>query len=155
MPNIPGLRSPYVKVGRIVYFARMLDKIRLHAAGRLPPEWVANLGDTSMPNFFDARCCRFLGLAYADLRARVLAGGSDADHLAWAEAHGRPHTDEECIVWNAFMTKLGWRDDRTALVRQRIVEYGCADRAASIDSMFDLLDVDEGRDPAASRAANP
>jgi len=36
MSHVPGLRSPYVKVGRLVYFGRMLDKIRLHAAGRLP-----------------------------------------------------------------------------------------------------------------------
>ena len=28
MPNIPGLRSCYDKVGRLIYFGRMLDKIR-------------------------------------------------------------------------------------------------------------------------------
>jgi hypothetical protein len=40
MPNaIPGLRSCYDKVGRLIYFGRMLDKIRLHAAGQLPPEY--------------------------------------------------------------------------------------------------------------------
>jgi hypothetical protein len=32
MPTIPGLRSPYERVGRLVYFGRLLDKIRLHAA---------------------------------------------------------------------------------------------------------------------------
>lgn len=152
MPTIPGLRSPYAKVGRLVYFGRMLDKIRLHAAGRLPPEYVASLGDTTAPNHFDARCCRFLGIAYADLRARVLAGGPDEEHLAWAHAHGVARSDEECYIWNAFMMKLGWRDDRTEIVRKRVVEYGCADRAAMVESMFDLLDVDEGRDPAVSRA---
>ncbi len=31
----PCLRSSYGKVGSIVYFGRMLDKIRLHVAGRL------------------------------------------------------------------------------------------------------------------------
>ena len=36
MPNVPGLRSPYIRVGRLVYFGRMLDKIRLHAAGPRP-----------------------------------------------------------------------------------------------------------------------
>jgi hypothetical protein len=34
--KVPGLRSSFEKVGGIVYFGRMLDKIRLHAAGRLP-----------------------------------------------------------------------------------------------------------------------
>ena len=37
MQNIPGLRSCYDKVGRLIYFGRMLDKIRLHAAAQLPP----------------------------------------------------------------------------------------------------------------------
>jgi gluconokinase len=76
MPYVPGLRSCYTKVGRLVYFGRMLDKIRLHAAGRLPVPYQANLGDGQ---FFvlDGRCCRFLGVPYAGLRERTLAGGTD------------------------------------------------------------------------------
>jgi gluconokinase len=152
MPNLPGLRSPYAKVGRIVYFGRMLDKLRLHAAGQLPPEFSANLGDTTSPGFYDARCCRFLGLAYADLKPRVLAGGTDEEHLAWAHAHGTARTDEECHVWNRFMMKLGWRDERSAALQQRIGEYGIAGRGLVIETFFDLLDYDEGRDPVASRS---
>src|SRR5689334_9808474 len=59
MPNVPGLRSCYDKVGRLIYFGRMLDKIRLHAAGQLPSVYHDYLGD---PQFFtlDGRCCRFL-----------------------------------------------------------------------------------------------
>ena len=37
--EIHGLRSPYEPVGGLVYFARMIDKIRLHAAGLLPSEY--------------------------------------------------------------------------------------------------------------------
>ena len=33
---IPGLRGPSAQVRGLVYFGRMLDKIRLAAAGRLP-----------------------------------------------------------------------------------------------------------------------
>ena len=85
MPSIPGLRSPYAKVGQFVYFGRMLDKIRLHADGRLPADYVANLGDG-----FDARCCRFLRVSYADLRARALQGGSMT--RSWPGARqGAPH----------------------------------------------------------------
>src|SRR3954471_422609 len=70
MANVPGLRSPYKKVGRLVYFGRMLDKIRLHAAGKLPgADYSANLGKG-----FDARCCSFLRIDYEDLKTRVLAG---------------------------------------------------------------------------------
>ena len=31
-----GLRSCYAKVGRFIYFGRMLDKIRLHSERKLP-----------------------------------------------------------------------------------------------------------------------
>src|SRR6478736_2099883 len=92
MPHVPGLRSCYAKVGRLVYFGRMLDKIRLQAAGRLPPEYQANVGDAQ---FFvlDGRCCRFLGVMHAALRERTLAGGTDEEILAWVHARGTARTD--------------------------------------------------------------
>jgi gluconokinase len=149
MPAIPELRSPYAKVGRLVYFGRMLDKIRLHAAGRLPPEYVSNLGDAK-PIFFDGRCCRFLQVPYEAVRQRTLEGGTDEEVLAWAEAHGRRPTDEECVIWNRFMTKVGWRDDRSAVLQVRIAEFGLTGRP--IETVFDLIDYDEARDPVAARA---
>ncbi len=148
MPPVPGLRSPYAKVGRLVYFGRMLDKIRLHAAGRLPVDYQANLGD-GRPNLFDARCCRFLGVNYADVAARTLAGGSDAEILASAEGGGSPRTDDECNAWNHFLMKIGWRDDRSAILRERIRDYRLEGKP--IETFFDLLDYDEGRDPAATK----
>src|SRR5438309_489448 len=43
MRNFP-IRSPSAKVDGLVYFGRMLDKIRLHAKGELPAEYQPNLG---------------------------------------------------------------------------------------------------------------
>jgi len=149
MPNVPGLRSPYATVGRLVYFGRMLDKIRLHSAGRLPAEYQVNLGD-GRPNWFDARCCRFLGVKYADVKGRTLTGGTDEEILAWCEARGTPHTDEECEIWSRFQMKVGWRDDRSSVLEDRIREYGLEGK--SIQTYFDLLDFDEGRDPVAAQA---
>jgi hypothetical protein len=149
MPHVPGLRSPFAKVGRLVYFGRLVDKIRLHAAGQLPPEYVANLGDRGAPNVFDLRCCRFLGVSYADLGARTLEGGTDEEILAWAEGRGKPRTDEECEIWNMFMSKRGWRDAASETVKQRITQFGLAGK--SPQTMFEVLDYDEGRDPAADR----
>jgi len=59
---IPGLRSPFDQVGGLVYFGRMLDKIRLLAVGELPEEWRAARGTTNTSSF-DSRCCRFLHIA--------------------------------------------------------------------------------------------
>ena len=152
MPRVPGLRSPHAKVGRIVVFGRMLDKLRLHATGALPADYQDNLGDHK-PAVFDARCCRFLGVPYADIRLRTLEGGCDEEVLAWAQARGVRRSDEECVIWNRFMTKIGWRDDRSAVLRERGVEYGVD--GAGLETLFELFDVDEGRPLGATRSWEP
>jgi gluconokinase len=151
MPIVPGLRSPYAKVGRLVYFGRMLDKIRLHAAGRLPPDYVGNLGD-SKPGVFDTRCCGFLRVGFEDIRRRTLEEGSDEAVLEWVEQRGGRRSDSECSVWNCFMAKRGWHDRAEVgqRLRQRIAESGLGSR--QIETFFDYIDYDEGRDPVATRA---
>lgn len=152
MPKVPGLRSPHAKVGRIVVFGRMLDKIRLHARGELPADYQPNLGEVRLP-LFDARCCRFLGVPYEDIRARALQGGCDEEVLSWAHARGAARTDEECLIWNRFMTKIGWRDDRSDLLRERAAEYGLQDPAP--ETFCELIDMDEGRPAGATRSWEP
>jgi gluconokinase len=149
--NVPNLRSPYSKVGRLVYFGRMLDKIRLQAAGRLPADYQGNLGD-GKPGMFDTRCCEFLRVSYADIQRRTLEGGDDAAVLAWTEQKGGARTDAECVIWNGFLAKRGWRDDpaSTERLRQRIAENGLAGKP--VETFFDFIDFDEGRDPVAARS---
>jgi gluconokinase len=149
MPHVPGLRSCYAKVGRLVYFGRMLDKIRLHAANRLPAEYVNNLGDEKMFQL-DARICRFFGVPYAELKARTLQGGTDEEILAWFHARGTPRTDEECHIWNRFIVKLGWRDERSHVLPQRIKDAGLTGK--TVETLVDHIEYDEGRDPVADRA---
>ena len=128
---------------------RTLDKIRLEARGELPAEYRENLGE-GRPNFFDGRLCRFLGVDYAALRRRTLAGGCDEEIVRWAHAKGTPRTDEECLIWNHYMTKLGWRDERSATVRERSALYGFG--GAPTETIFEVLDLDEGRPPGATRS---
>jgi carbohydrate kinase (thermoresistant glucokinase family) len=149
MKRIIGLRSPHARVGRIVCFGRMLDKIRLHARGLLPADYTGNLGDGKATQF-DGRCCRFLGVRYDDLRARTLQGGCDEEILAWAHERGAPRCDDECVAWNRFMTKVGWRDDRSDALRERTVEFGLAPGAAQ--TMFELIDLDEERPAGGTRS---
>jgi gluconokinase len=127
----------------------MLDKIRLHAAGRLPAAYQANLGD-GRQLLLDSRCCRFLGVPYADLRERTLAGGTDEEVLAWAHARGTPRSDDDCHMWNRFLLKLGWRDERSHVLADRIREAGLEGRP--IETIVDHIEYDEGRDPVATRA---
>ncbi|MCW0218707.1 MAG: DUF5069 domain-containing protein [Prosthecobacter sp.] len=149
MPNVPGLRSCYAKVGRLIYFGRMLDKIRLHAEAKMPADYVPLLGDSQFYTL-DGRCCRYLGIVYADLQTRTLAGGSDEDILAWAHAHGTVRSDEECHIWNRFIAKLGWRDERSSVLPQRILDSGLTGK--TVETIIDHIEYDEGRDPVADRA---
>src|ERR1035438_5900752 len=152
MPRVTGLRSPHAKVGRIVVFGRMLDKIRLHARDALPPDYHANLGESRL-QLFDARCCRFLGVDYTSLRERALQGGCDEEILRWAHENGTARSDEECVVWNSFMTKIGWRDDRSGALRERAAEYGLAGRRP--ETFCELIDLDEGRPAGATCSWEP
>jgi gluconokinase len=145
---IPGLRSPSDQVNGLVYFGRMLDKMRLAAAGKLPEGWQAMRG-TGMKGSFDWRCCQFLKLDYAALEAETLKGGSDEELLEWAFKHGRRPDDQEIEVWNAFMTKRGWRDAGTQRLNERLAEIGLP--SGAVQTMFEFIDLDEGRLKPGSR----
>jgi gluconokinase len=139
---IPGLRSPSNQIHGLVYFGRMLDKIRLAAAGKLPEGWQPMRGIAK--GSFDQRCCEFLHLDYAALEAETRKGDkSDEELLAWAYAHGRQPSETEIEVWNAFMLKRGWRDAGTQRLHERLAEIGLP--PGTVLTMFEFIDVDEGR----------
>jgi gluconokinase len=117
----------------------MLDKIRLHAAGRLPPEYHPNLGGG-----FDERCCNFLWIEYPALVERVKRGGADEEILDWAFQQGHRPREQELEIWNDFMRKRGWNDTASELLRKRVRELGEGERP-DIQTFFDFIDADEGR----------
>jgi gluconokinase len=139
--QVPGLRSCYDKVGDIRYVGRMFDKIRLHSAGKLPEDYHANLGKG-----FDARALTFLDIDYPSLIERVTQGGTDEELLDWCFQRGRHPTDEQIEIWNEFMRKRGWKDDGTPVLLRRLKEIHCEHRT-DIQTSFDFIDLDEGRDP--------
>ena len=138
MPAIPGLRSPYQLVDRLVYVGRMFDKIRLHARGELPTDFHAALSQG-----LDLRATTFLGVDYDFVRQRVLAGGTDEAILAEIFAQGHDRSDHDCTVWNAFIQKLGWRDDRSEFLQRRVTDAGLTGQG--IETFFDLIEIDEAR----------
>ncbi|MBA3963565.1 MAG: DUF5069 domain-containing protein [Chthoniobacterales bacterium] len=138
--------SDYKETKGLVYFARMLDKIRLHAQGQLPADYFVGVED---PTFFDARCTRFLGVDYEELAIRTLQGGSDEEILEWCFKHGRQPTEEESAIWSAFLCKRGWRDDATADLQAAKQRAGW-DKREDIQTWVDLHDAEEGRAPRAT-----
>ncbi len=135
--------SPYEKIGGIVWFPRMLRKIRLRAEGMLPEDYQPYMGIG-----FDGRCLRFLRVSYDALVARVLAGGTDEEILEWCFAHGYRPTENEILVWNEYMIKRGWRDTNApaSLFEEYKQKHGLGDRT-DILTFFDFYEVDEGRKP--------
>ena len=131
----PGLRGSYEMVGGIVFFGRMLDKIRLHAQGRLPPDYNRGSG-------FDGRTCRFLKVDYERLVSRVLQGSTDKEILEWCYEQGHRPGEEEIFVWNAFMTKRGWRDDVSDWLVEQKRSRGFEHRD-DIQTAFDFHLADE------------
>lgn len=118
----------------------MLDKIRLHAAGELPDDWASALG---LDRGFDGRLCRFLNIEFATLQAEVLKGGTDEELLEFVFQKSRKPTEEEVEVWNGFMMKIGWRDAYAERCVIRLREAGLP--TDLVETMFDFIEVDEGR----------
>jgi Domain of unknown function (DUF5069) len=140
MAAADGLRSAYAKVNELLYFGRMLDKIRLADANKLPSGY--NLGD-------HRNCCRFLHVDYAEVVRRVRLGHSDEEILEWAYQTGRRPSQEEIMIWNSFMAKRGWRDKATQSLNRWKTGLGFKDRD-DIQTFFDLYDADEGREIGSS-----
>ena len=143
MPSVPGLPSPYESLDGLVYFPRMLAKIRLHAAGKLPEEYIPYLGEAFEGRTFDSRCCRFLGVPYGEFVIRTLEGGTDAEILDWARTQGKNPSTEEITIWSTYAAKRGWRDDGAAHRAKWTGDEGFD--PAIILTFFDLIDAIEGR----------
>lgn len=139
-------RSPYDREGGLVYFPRLVGKIRMHQGGELPADYHANLGAG-----FDLRCCEFLHVDYDTLAAKVREGGSDEALLEWCFATGRRPQESEIFMWNEYLRKCGWNDHYSARLQTRLEGLGMTGRT-DIQTMFDLIEVDEGREPGGPEA---
>lgn len=138
MKNL-GLRSPCEKVGGLVYFGRMVDKIRAHATGKLPPEYQEKLGKG-----LDEHCVDFLGVSYNRVVQFVNNGLSDGAILQSCFGMGRRPSDGEIYIWNEFMRKRGWNDELSETLESQKKKGAMLSRS-EIQTVFQFIDADEGR----------
>lgn len=134
-----GVRSPYDKVGGLLYFGRMLDKIRSHAKGELPLEYQANLGEG-----FDKKCVTFLRVRYELVVDYINYGLSDDAILESCFGMGRRPSEAEIYMWNEFMRKRGWNDELSGTLENQKKKEAMLSRS-EIQTMFQFIDADEGR----------
>jgi uncharacterized protein DUF5069 len=97
-------RSPKMLVGGIAHLGRFIDKIRLRNAGDIQDYKYITVG-------FDKHLIDFLKIDPRAFEARVLAGGSDQELLAWIHAQGEVPTSEEISQWNRLLLSSGPKDD--------------------------------------------
>jgi Domain of unknown function (DUF5069) len=134
-------KSPKEMTGGMMWFPRMLDKIRMQARGELGEDYHLRLGKTRAA---DGMCLDFLRVNYSDLRDRVLSGGSDEEILDWCYEKGRRLNEGDLRVWNGFISKLGWNDFATPILEKH-KEEGDVSHRTDIVTMLELIDLDEGR----------
>jgi len=135
MARIAGLRNGAEMVEGLVYFGRMLDKIRLHAKGQLPADYNRGSG-------FDARMARLFRLDYAAIEKRTLEGGTDEDVLEWCNKTGRKLEEDDIEYFNVYMLKRGLADEKTAALAKMKADRGWAGRD-DIKTYFDFHRADE------------
>lgn len=147
MPPVAGLRSPYDKtLAGLHHLGRMLDKMRLKLAGRLPEEFHRNYG---LSVGLDGHLCGFLNVKFEDIEARVAQGGTDEEIAGWVLARGLRPNRTQANVWNEFVRKLGWNDRVSGFVAKVKAEGGLAAHPAC--TTFELIELSEGREPPAAR----
>jgi len=144
------LRSPRSSLGGFIILPRLIDKVRLHAQGRLSPEYVDNM--LTPGSTLDGRFLTFAGLEAEPLRQAILSSKTDEEVLAWVERHGRRRSAEEKRRWadeiNTYRPTPEWAERRKQLYRELAVKIDVA-----AVSVLDLIDMDEDRIPVGKKQA--
>ena len=135
----PDLRSPYEKICGLVYFGRMLDKIRTLTRGELRPDYVEDFEQD-----FDQKCAMFLGVSYELLINYVNQGLTDEAILQSCFGMGHRRSEGEIHMWNEFMRKRGWNDELSGTLEDQKKKRAMLSRS-EIKTMFQFMDADSGR----------
>jgi hypothetical protein len=147
MPRVENFRSPYDKtVGGLHHLGRMLDKIRLKQAGRLPEEYHRNYG---LSVGLDGHLCGFLKVKFEDVEARVKEGGTDTEIAEWIFVRGFRPNRMQAHIWNECSRKFGWNDRVSGYLQKIKQEAGLEHHPAC--TSFDMIELNEGREPPAIR----
>ena len=145
MPCVEGFRSPYDKtLGGLHHLGRMLDKIRLKQAGKLPQDYHRNYG---LAIGLDGQMCGFLNVEFKDVEARVQQGGTDEEVAEWIFARGLRPNRVQAMAWNEHSRKMGWNDRMSSFVAKVKEAAGLSAHPAC--TTFELIDLGEDREPPA------
>ena len=140
-PTPPNLterppRSPRVRLGGYVIFARILDKGRAEIAG--------TAGEYVYDSPMDRHWFRFTGIAPQALKAEIAKGKGDGDLLAWVQENGTPKREAWDIQqWSAYHNERGPDGDAETLAYFLENVSALSKTREDIKGWFDRLDLDD------------
>ena len=137
-------RSPKALLGGLAHLARFIDKIRLRHAGQIQDYNYITVG-------FDKYLVDFLGIDAKAFEELVLAGGTDAEFLAWVKENGKQVSDAEVRLFSRNLLQAEPKDDEA---RQRFhgsLQGIAITRGVALSSLppvvtwADVIELDEER----------
>ena len=136
---LPSTYLPHRATG-LLYLPRFIAKIRyVQEHGKLPASYAKNF-----KRGLDRFLCLHLGVEPDAVERTVREAGPDD-----AEVDRRLLAlfPSDCLVakWNRELVQKGMTPAGRDFLKEALTAMGCADRAAEIQSVPDLIDFDEGR----------
>jgi len=140
MSSIIYPRSPRETMDGWSYLPRYIDKIRLHLAGKLHPDYQNNLGKG-----FDGLWLKHAGVTHEQMVEVVKNSITDGEVCDWVRCHVRKSPAEKAAHRQALLSHPPAGDaEAVAKLKTRKGESGLAHRD-DIKTFVDYIDADEKR----------
>ena len=131
-------RSPYEKLGGIVFLPRSIDKVRAHIAG--------TAGEYKAMTGYSEQLFDFLDLSPQKFHTIVRSNLDDASVLAAIQQYSRRPTSE-ITAFNQRAINYPPPEDEAGWERHwELLEVAGQGHRKDIKTMFDRLDLDDGRE---------
>lgn len=139
MEKIIYPRSPREVMSGWVHLPRFVDKIRLHQAGKLPPDYQENF-----TKGFDGAWLKAAGVSADTMIEAVKNSTTDGEVADWV-AKNVKKTDVEKNAFREYLLNHGREDEALkARLKMRKEQAGLAHRN-EIETFVDFIDADEKR----------
>lgn len=132
-------RSPKETMAGWIHLPRFVDKIRLHLAGKLHPDYQDNFTEG-----FDGLWLEAAGLKAEDFINVVKGTITDGQVADWVRLNVKRSDAEKAELAKTILNRGNDTEERKARLKQRKDEGGLSHRD-DIKSFADLIEVDEKR----------
>lgn len=132
-------RSPKESMAGWIHVPRFIDKIRLHLAGKLHPDYQDNFTEG-----FDGLWLQAAGLKAEDFINVVKGTITDGQVADWVRVNVKRSDAEKAELAKTILNRGNDTEERKARLKQRKEEGGLSHRD-DIKSFADLIEVDEKR----------